>query len=389
MPVWDLIKAEDVLREARGLLVKNYPSAEFIPSEVEGLRAGELRIANCAYRRILIVRADRIGDVVLSTPVIKALRDEYPNAYIAMMVSPYTREIVEGNPYLDEVIIYDKDVRHKSWFNSLRFACALRKKRFDLSLILHPQNRSHLVSFFAGIPRRIGYNRKLGFLLTDRIRHTKHRGEKHELEYNLDLIRVLGIEPKDKNLFIPIKEDVENWVDVLYNKEGLISSDKILAIHPGASCPSKIWPQERFAPVADRLVEKYGFKVIVVGGLQDLLLAQNLIQRMLYPVINLAGKTSLSQLSCILKRCRLFIANDSGPVHIAVAVGAPVISIFGRNQKGLSPKRWGPLGPRDKVLHKEVGCIECLAHNCKKEFACLKAISIEDVIEAADEVLGG
>ncbi|MDI6758851.1 MAG: lipopolysaccharide heptosyltransferase II, partial [Candidatus Omnitrophota bacterium] len=368
-----LIKPQDVLRKARSILTSGQQSAA--------------KNQKNYFRRILIVRTDRMGDVVLSTPVIKALRDEYPDAYIAMMISPYTREIVENNPYLDDVIIYDKDSLHKTWFGSFRFAVELKKKRFDLCLILHPTNRSHLVTFFAGIPKRVGYNRKLGFLLTHRIKHTKQAGEKHELEYNLDLIRVLGIAPKDKNLFIPVSDDSENWAKVLFIREGFKDSDKILAIHPGASCPSKIWPIERFAEAADQLIKKCGFKVIVLGGGECLSLAQNLTQAMTGSAVNLAGKTSISQLTSILKRCALFITNDSGPVHIAVAVGTPVISIFGRNQKGLSPKRWGPLGKEDRFLHKEVGCVECLAHNCKKEFTCLKAISVEEVIEAASVIL--
>jgi ADP-heptose:LPS heptosyltransferase len=108
---------------------------------------------------------------------------------------------------------------------------------------------------------------------------------------------------------------------------------------------------------------------------------------MRHSAVNLAGKTSVSQLASILKRCRLFISNDSGPVHIASALGVAVISIFGRNQKGLSPDRWAPLGKNARVLHKEVGCVECLAHNCVKDFICLKAITAEDVIRVADSLL--
>lgn len=338
-------------------------------------------------KRILVVRTDRIGDVLLSTPVIKALRDTYPSAYIAMMVSPYTREIAEGNPYLDEAIIYDKDGKHKSWANSIDFALSLKKKKFDLSLVLHPTNRVHLVTFFAGIPRRVGYDYKLGFLLTDRIKHEKYLGQKHELEYNFDLLHHLGIKLKDRNLFMPIKHESEKWVDGLFAREGIKKSDKLLAVHPAASCPSKIWPRDRFAEVADKLAETHGFKILVLSGPKDMQLANEVAARIKSPLINLSGKTSVSQLASILKRCRLFISNDSGPVHIASAVGTPVVSIFGRSQAGLSPKRWGPVGENDKVLHKTVGCIECLAHNCVKEFACLKAISVDDVIRMAEEIL--
>jgi ADP-heptose:LPS heptosyltransferase len=106
-----------------------------------------------------------------------------------------------------------------------------------------------------------------------------------------------------------------------------------------------------------------------------------------HPAVDLAGETSVSQLASVLKRCSLFISNDSGPVHLASAVGTPVVSIFGRSQQGLSPKRWSPLGGKSRILHKSAGCIECLAHNCVKEFSCLKAITADDVIKAAEELI--
>jgi len=339
------------------------------------------------FMRILIVRTDRIGDVLLSSPVIKAFRDNYPEAYIAMMVSPFALGIVEGNPYLDEVIIYDKRGRHQSWLGSIKFALNLKKKRFNLAIILHPTNRAHLVTFLAGIRRRIGYDRKFGFLLTDKVKHTKQFGEKHELEYNLDLVRYLGIEPKDKTLYMSIKPESDEWAKKLFRQESIGKADKLLAIHPGASCRSKIWPKERFSEVADKLIEKYGFKVLIIAGAKDAALAQLVLNKMRHKAVNLAGVTSVSQLASLLKRCQLFISNDSGPVHIATAVGTPVISIFGRKQKGLSPKRWRPVGVRDQILHKEVGCIECLAHNCAKDFACLKAITVQDILNVVDSVL--
>ena len=374
-----MIKVEDVLRQVNDLLNSK-------PETLNSKQTLNLKPQIPNYKRILIVRTDRIGDVLLSTPVIKAMREAYPQAYIAMMVSPYTKEIVEGNPYLDEVIIYDKDGKHKRWGRCVKFARNLKKKKFDLSLILHPTNRAHLITYFAGIPRRIGYDRKFAFFLTDRIKHTKQLGEKHESEYSLDLVKYLGIEPQDTSIFLPLKPESEGWIGELFAQGKIMAGDKLLAIHPGASCPSKIWPNERFAQVADSLIEKYDFKVLVIAGPKDMTLAQNVIKNMRHPALNLAGKTSLSQLASILKRCRLFISNDSGPVHVACAVGTPVISIFGRSQKGLNPKRWGPVGDGNKIIIREAGCIECLAHNCLKEFACLKAITADDVMRAVEEM---
>ncbi|MFH0935504.1 MAG: lipopolysaccharide heptosyltransferase II, partial [Candidatus Omnitrophota bacterium] len=351
-----LVTVEEVLRQIKQLLV-------------HGVQQLTVHRRNNDPRRILVVRTDRIGDVLLSTPVIRALREEYPNAYIAMMVSAYARDIAEGNPWLDEVITYDKDARHKGWLSSLKFACSLKKRKFDLALILHPTNRVHLVTFFAAIPRRIGYDRKLGILLTDRIKHRKQFGEKHESQYNFDLLRHLGLGAAAKDLFMPIKPESEQWAKEILRESGIKEEDQILIIHPGASCPSKIWPNERFAEAADKLAKEYKLKVLVVAGPKDIVQAQAVIKKMHTPALNLAGRTSISHLASILKKCRLFISNDSGPVHIASAVGTPVISIFGRSQAGLSPRRWGPLGAKDKALHKDVGCIECLAHNCVREFA--------------------
>jgi heptosyltransferase-2 len=367
-----LIKVEDVFRA-----VKNILSGENRKRETENRRD---------YKRILIARTDRIGDVILSTPVIKALRERYPKAYIAMMVSAYAKDVVEGNPYLDKVIVLDKDKQHKGWFGSFKFIGRLKKNKFDLCLILHPTNRVHLLTYLSGIPKRVGYDRKSGFLLTDKIKHSKQFGLKHELDYNLDLLRYLGIEASDKELFIPIKAESEKWLEELFKREGINEADKLLAIHPAASCPSKIWPAERFAEASDKLAEKYGFKILVIAGPKDAAVAKNLVSHMRSATINLGAKTSVTQLASLLKRCKLLISNDSGPVHIASAVGTPVISIFARNQAGLSPKRWGPVGKNDKILHKAI-CIECLAHKCKKQFACLKAITVEDVISAADVIL--
>ncbi|MFH1128937.1 MAG: lipopolysaccharide heptosyltransferase II [Candidatus Omnitrophota bacterium] len=383
----EIVQVEDVLTQVRMILANSYkPGGSGLASDSQSHKPQATSRKN-NFKRILIVRTDRIGDVLLSTPVIKVLRDNYPHAYIAMIVSPYSKEIVDGNPYLDEVIIYDKDRKHKSWLGSIKFSRNLKKRKFDLALILHPTNRMHLVTYLAGIPRRIGYDQKLGFLLSDKITHTKQFGQKHEIEYNLDLIRYLGLETKDALVFMPLKAESEKWAEELLLKEQVTKKDKLLAIHPGASCPSKIWPNGQFAEVADKLIEKYGFKVFVIAGPKDTALAQNVLENMLHPAVNLGGKTSVSQMASLLKRCNLFISNDSGPVHVGSAVGVPVISIFGRSQKGLSPTRWGPRGLRDKFLHETVGCIECLAHNCKKGFACLRAISVEDVLQAADEIL--
>jgi heptosyltransferase-2 len=381
------INPADVLKQVKAMLADSRGDVPPVKSIKEKKGSFPLnRKESISFRRILITRTDRLGDVLLSTPVIKALRQEFAQSYIAMLVSPYTKEVLEGNPDLDEIITVDKDGKNKGWLATFKLARVLRKKKFDLAVVLHPATRIHWLTFLAQIPRRLGYDRKFEFLLTDRIKHDKQFGQKHESEYALDLIRYLGIVPKDKTLFMPINQDSEKWADVLFNREQIKNSDQLLIIHPTASCPSRIWPGERFAEVADQLAQKYGFKVIIVSGPQDMQKAEAVIKNMRTAALNLAGKTSISQLASLLKRSHLFISTDSGPMHVASALGVPVITIFGRSQAGLSPKRWGPCGVKSKILYKTVGCTICLAHNCQKDFACLKSTTVGDVLKAAEEI---
>ena len=339
-------------------------------------------------KRILIVRTDRIGDVVLSTPTLTAVRKAFPKAYIAMMVSSETKEIVMFNPYLNEVIIYDKKVRQRGIFKTLQFAGRLRDKRFDIAFILHSTNRVNLVTFLAGIPKRVGYKRgKMDFLLTDTLDYKKRLGDKHEAEYSLDVLRHIGIKAEMSSLVMPVDKKSENKIEKLFRENGLKHGEKILVLHPGASDASKMWPHENFAKTADVLIEKFGLKTVLISGPEHVSLGEKVRKLTKHEPVFLCGKTSIGDLAALFKKTSLFISNDSGPVHIACAVGVPVVSIFSRNEKGLSPQRWGPLGKNVAVLHKDVGCTECLAHNCKKAFLCLRSVTVEEVVEKASELL--
>ena len=173
-------------------------------------------------------------------------------------------------------------------------------------------------------------------------------------------------------------------MEKILNDLGVKDSDSIVAMHPSASSVSKRWFLERFAKVSDYLAENFNAKIILVAGPKDADYTKKIIEYAKFKgnIIDLAGKTSIGELACVLKIANLFISNDSGPVHISVAVGTPVISIFGRKKIGLGPKRWGPLGKDDIAIHKDAGCEVCLAHNCENNFRCLQAVEVEDIIEA-------
>ncbi len=338
-------------------------------------------------QRILVIRLDRIGDVVLSTPVVRQLRQAFPTAFLAMMVRPECRELVEGHPDLDAVLLYDRDGREHSVAATIGFARRLRADRFDAALILHPSNRSHWIPWLAGIPMRVGYARKTAWLLTHRVPHRKQEGDRHEAEYSLELLRVLGIEPAPPAPVIALSSAAQVRAEQHLAQAGAGASRQIVALHPSASCRSKRWAPERFAVVADRLASEQGVQVVLVAGPADVEHADAVRRAMRTAPLNLAGRLSVGELAWVLKRAAVLLSNDSGPVHIAAAVGTPVVAIFGRNERGLSPRRWGPVGQGHVVLHKEVGCKICLAHRCVIQFRCLSELSVDEVYGAVVELL--
>lgn len=340
------------------------------------------------FKRILIARTDRIGDVVLSTPTITAARTAFPDAYIAVMISSKTKEIVIGNPFINEVILYDKELKHRGFFKTFLFARWVKSKKFDLALILHSTVRVNIICFLAGIPERIGYARgKMDFLLTHKLGYTKRLGEKHETEYSLDILRSIGVKAECSPLVMFVSEGDSGEADSLLVESGIKKGEKFVVINPCASCISKMWPSENFARLGDILKEKFGLPVVIVTGPDEVRIGERVRDLMKNKPAFLYSKKPLGVLAALIKRSSLFISNDSGPVHIACAVGAPVISIFGRKEKGLSPDRWRPLGTMTRVVHKDVGCFECLAHNCRKGFLCLRSVTVEEITEKARELL--
>ena len=341
-----------------------------------------------APNRILLIRLDRLGDVVLSTPVAQVLRQTFPHAFIAMLVRPPCREAIEGHPAINETLVYDKDGPQRTLSGTIRFARALRRYGFDTALILHPSNRSHWIPWLAGIPRRIGYDRKNAWLLTQRVPHRKQEGERHEAAYTLEMLRAIGIAPPtDPRPFVPVQPAAAQRIEALLATRLAATLPEaggpLVAVHPSASCVSKRWMPERFAQVADRLAAERGARICVIGDGSAAHDAHDMVRAMRQPALNLVGQLSVGELAALLQRCALLLSNDSGPVHVAAAVGARVVDIFGRNQRGLSPHRWGPLGEGHTVLQRDVGCVTCLAHRCDIAFLCLTTLSAEEVYQAA------
>ncbi len=341
--------------------------------------------------RILILRLDRFGDVMLTLPAIAAIRKRFPEARISVMLRPYTRSLLEGHPLIDEVIVYEyqKKGRHTFPRGYARFVQEIIERRFDMAFVLHPSVRAHLLPFLAGIPYRIGFDSNLSFLLTKAVPDQRNQGLKHESEYTLDVIRAFGISENSGELPpFPVFPEQNEKSDALFRASGWRENESMIALHPGASCPSKRWPKERFAETAKKLKEGGSFKFVIVGGGEEKEAGDFLARELGSDALNMAGMLSLKETAALLKRCRLLISNDSGPVHLAAAVGTKTLTIFGRNQAGLSARRWKALGAGHATIQKNVGCVVCLAHRCTIDFECLKAVEVGEVVEKATEILG-
>jgi len=287
-------------------------------------------------KNILIVRNDRFGEFLLNIPAIRAVKETFKESNVILAVDPYVLELAGKVPYADEVIVW-RSGRH-SLFETIRFSNFLKKKNIDMVIIMNPSKDTNIAAYMAGIPVRVGYARKWDFLLTQKIEDLKHLSLKHEVEYNLDLVKIIGAETKDKKLILKM--------------DNIVIKENAIAIHPWTSDPVKQWPVERFRELALRIAKEINLGVLIVGGpeeLQKSAMFDDLDKR----IINLTGKTTLVELASTLKKSKLLISGDSGPVHMASAVGTPVIALFRNDMPGKGPKRWGPWGEGSFVIEKK------------------------------------
>lgn len=356
------------------------------------------------YKKILIINPFGIGDVLFTTPIIHALKDAFSGAKIDYLCNRRSAPLLEGNPYLNSIFVYERDefeaLRQKSFFawlkSILAFLRQLKKEQFDLSVdfSLHPQ-----YGFFAwvsGIKTRIGYDyKKRQRFLTKKIALPGY-SERHIVEYYLDLLGLLDIKSKYRHLELYLeKKDIKNAQEIL-SKENISENDLLAAVIPGAGkswgkdAHLKHWPPERFAKLADKIIENYSAKIIIIGDFSEKKIAQAMVENMRYKAINLTGKTTLREFAALLNRMRLVITNDGGPLHIAVGLGIKTVSIFGP----VDPQVYGPY-PADEnhhiVLRKDLECSPCYRQfrlaPCLLNRLCLETISVEETLEAVDRLL--
>lgn len=343
------------------------------------------------YERILLIRTDRIGDVVLTTPAIRALRQKFPSAHLAMMVNPSTIDLIRGDQDIDEILIDDRFKKHRGFFGFMRLVNEIRLKNFDIVVNFHTKKRTNLLCALSRIPRRVGYrNDKLGFLLTHKIKDVRSQGEKHEAQYCIDALEPLGVRSNDLTTFVSTQEDAEQWAAEFFRQfyKDNSNSIKCVALHLGASCPTKRWPLQYFADLVKMIDDRKPTFFIAIGGLDQTSLVADLHKMLGHrcQVYDLVGRLSLARTVSLLKRCDLLISNDSGPVHIAAAFNTPVVSIFTRNQPGINPERWKPLGEHSRYVAPPLDMSQNFANGEVKDQRFLYRVTPQQVLDVVDAV---
>lgn len=336
--------------------------------------------------RILLVRTDRLGDVILTLPMLPLLRKRFPGAFIGLLLKKYTADLVEGNPYADELLLYDDG---QSLIPSAVMVKTIKAKNFDIAIVVHPTPRIAWLLFRAGIPERIGSGyRYYSLLFNKRVYEHRKDAKRHELEYNLNLLKKLDCPIGGKPEFaLTIPPGVDATVEGLFASVGIDPKKEIIVVHPGTGGSAKEWPADNFGLLAARLQTERDGQILITGSQEE----EPKVARVLLGTkgkgIPLAGRLSLKELAAVIKRASLFISNSTGPLHIAAAVGTPAVCMFSQITT-MSAARWGPYTPKKRVLvpDKPVDCAEC-SDGRELPCACMMSISVDQAYDAACSLL--
>lgn len=346
---------------------------------------------------ILIVKTSAIGDVTHTLPALNALRKRYPDAHIAWLVEEAAADLVRGHQALDRVLVS----RRKHWVREMRggfagfikawrevwaFIRALRDTRYDLLLDFQGLLKSGVWVWLADAERKIGFGRGMEhaecsyIFLNEKIPPVDM--DTHALTREMTLLQAIGIKADEITFELPITDGNRGEVDALLAGHGIDPQRPLVAINPQATWPTKLWFSDRFSEVADHLLAQ-GCAVVFTGSPADRVEIERIISGMKGKAANLAGATSLMSLAALYQRAQVVVSTDTGPMHIAAAVGTPLVAIFGST----APWRTGPWGEEHVVLRVDLACSPCLKKSCTRNSECMGEISVAMVTSAVRGIL--
>jgi heptosyltransferase II len=339
--------------------------------------------------KIMVRATNWVGDAIMSLPAIEALRVSFPDAEIVVVAKPSVADLYLNHPALLRLMIYNPEGEHAGPRGFRMFVQALRAERFDAALLLQHAFHAAWIAWRAGIRVRIGYRTQCrGWLLTHPVAlppkvHLGHESSEYlELLFRSGLIDERPAPVSRVQLAVTKKE--RRWGLEALKALGLEGPRYFVGFSPGASYgPAKRWPVDRFAALGDRLVGALGADVLVFGSKAERPLAEAVARAMRHTPIVLAGTTTLRQWMALTERCRLVVANDSGTMHLAAAVGVPVLAVFGSTDE----HRTGPLGPWARVVRHPVPCSPCGLRECPIDFRCMQSVTVDEVHRTALELV--
>jgi len=335
--------------------------------------------------KILIRATNWVGDAIMALPALRAARGRFPDANISILARPYVADIYRGQKICDELISYDPQGPHAGLSGRERLAQELRKQKFDVALLLQNAFDAAWIAWRAAIPERIGYARDGRSLLLTKKIPVPRRGEipVHEQFYYLELLRRAGwinSLPGESFVTLDVCEDHSRQAEEMLSSAGARPDGLRVAIGAGASYGSaKCWPPERFADFVNRFRLHTDTDVILFGTASEQRVAEAIAAGITGPSISLVGKTAIAALPALLSRCHLFVGNDSGAMHVAAAVGLPVVAIFGPTD----PHGTAPITPRCTVVQERPYCSPCFLRRCPTDHRCMTSVRPEAVEAAA------
>lgn len=335
-------------------------------------------------QRVLVVRQVHLGDVLLTTPMLSALKAAIPECRITCMVRSSLQEVLENNPNVNA--IWHTDYRPPvSRF--LPLARQLRKERFDAVLLCCPGSGAHLwISTLAGIPIRIGSAYKYyAHLLTYNLRFDFHDPPMHEVEYITALAQYLTPTPlQPGRLVLPVLAHHEQEAERILQQHGVRREQPFFCVHPGTGGSSHAWYPERYGQVARKLREAAGWTAVVTGGAHETALAQTVCQQAGEGAVNLAGQTSVPVLGAVLKRAKLLVSGDTGAVHVAASMGTPCVVVHPVSDYRVREKRWRPWMVPYRIVPATAFCPTCSLVECQMGGdICRRSVSVDAVVEAS------
>lgn len=340
-------------------------------------------------KRILIVKLSAIGDVLMATPVAKALRKAYPESYIAWVVERKSADVIVGNPYLDEVLIWDRiktksylrdSISNLSGFRELR--SQLKARKFDVCVDTQGLMRSAIVSMASGAPRRIGFadaGENASILYTEK--YDPGDGLLVAQQRNLDLLKPLGIVSSDTEMCMPISNSDREFASGFFENNNL-KGRRVFAFLPATTWVNKHWTVEGWSRLAEIVAEKYNAVPLIFGSKADIPLADSICSGASADIKIAAGQTTLKQAGALMELCDMVVGVDTGLLHMAVALNRPSIGLFGASV-------WRCFLKRDNFIWiaKDFSCSPCLRHPTCENVDCMRAITPEDIDEAISKLV--